>query len=281
MPLYFQNVDTNEAAFHRLQENPCSILDFARLALAPGEEFEGHTGDCETLLVALSGLADVTACGVEHASVGGRRSPFDGKPHAVYMPPDCAYHVRVSAEGAAFDAALTMARASDGTAPFLIEPDHVLVGKHGISNFSRSYHELLVKGQHLGRKVSRLIVGETYTPSGNWSSYPPHRHDVAGVQDNMAMEEMCYFRVQPAGGWGLARHYTEDGDIDAAYTIKDNTVLTIPRGYHTIVSAPGYTTYCLWFLAGATRERVAITDPNTAWVSDAIPMIRNIEENLS
>ena len=95
------------------------------------------------------------------------------------------------------------------------------------------------------------------------------------------MEEMYYFRVAPNDGWGLAKYYTDDKSIDEVYTVKDDTILMMPKGYHTVVSAPGYTTYYLWFLAGGTRTQATVDDPNVGWVSRAIPMIRNIEENLS
>jgi len=278
--MYFDRVET-QIGMNPLSDNPCQLLDFAKLVLEPGGEYEGNTGDAEALLVVLSGQANVTACGVEHANVGGRPNVFAGKPHAVYMPPDCAYHVAVPKDGRQFEAALPMAKADDGSAPFLIEPDQVRTGKWGISNFSRSFHQILVQGQHPGRRVHRLIVGETFTPSGNWSTYPPHRHEHDDPPHEVFMEEMYYFRVAPNDGWGLAKYYTDDGSIDDVYTVKDDTILMMPRGYHTVVSAPGYTTYYLWFLAGNTRTQATVDDPNVGWVGRAIPMIRNIEENLS
>ena len=174
-----------------------------------------------------------------------------------------------------------MAKAEDGSAPFQIQPDQVRTGKWGISNFSRTFHQILVQGQHPGRRVHRLIVGETFTPSGNWSTYPPHRHEHDNPPHEAFMEEMYYFRVAPNDGWGLAKYYTDDESIDEVYTVKDDTILMMPKGYHTVVSAPGYTTYYLWFLAGDTRTQATVDDPNVGWVSRAIPMIRNIEENLS
>jgi 5-deoxy-glucuronate isomerase len=278
--VFFEHV-RQESGLNAIKENPCTLLDFAKLVLDPGGEYEGDTGDREALLVVLSGQANITAGGVELAHVGGRPSVFSGKPHAVYMPPKCAYRVTVPATSRRFEAAIPMAKASDGAPPFMISPEHVLSGKWGISNFSRTYHQILVQGQHPGRLISRLIVGETFTPSGNWSTYPPHRHENDNPPHEAFMEEMYYFRVSPGDGWGLAKYYTDDGSIDKAYTVKDDTILKMPNGYHTVVSAPGYTTYYLWFLAGNTRTQAAVDDPTVGWVSRAIPMIKNIEENLS
>jgi len=278
--MYFDRVET-QIGLNPLGENPCRLLDFAKVVLEPGGEYEGNTGDAEALLVVLSGQAHVSACGVEHANVGGRPNVFAGKPHAVYMPPNCAYRIAVPEDGRRFEAALPMAKADDGSAPFLIEPNQVRSGKWGISNFSRAFHQILVQGQHPGRRVHRLIVGETFTPSGNWSTYPPHRHEHDNPPHEVFMEEMYYFRVAPTDGWGLAKYYTDDESIDDVYTVKDDTILMMPKGYHTVVSAPGYTTYYLWFLAGDTRTQATVDDPNVGWVGRAVPMIRNIEENLS
>jgi len=278
--MYFASI-ANQSGSNPPETNPCQLLDFAKITLNPGETYEGNTGDREALLVILNGVATVSAGGVDFEKVGGRPNVFAGKPHSVYMPPGCQYAIRVPSDGIRFEAALPMAAAEDGSPPFLIQPEDVRTGKWGISNFSRSFRQILVKGQHPGRKISRLIVGETLTPSGNWSTYPPHRHEFDNLPTEAYMEEMYYFRVAPNDGWGLAKYYTDDGSIDEAYTVKDDTILMMPKGYHTVVSAPGYTTYYLWFLAGNTRTQATVDDPNVGWVSRAIPMIQNIEENLS
>jgi len=277
---YFIDVKS-EDGLNELSENPCNLLGFAKLSLPPGGELSGNTGDREALLVVLCGTASIQANGVEFANVGGRPNVFSGKPHSIYLPPGSNYSVSVPSDRGPFEAALPMAKAEDGCPPFLIEPDQVRSGKWGISNFSRVFHQILVQGQHPGRRVSRLIVGETFTPSGNWSTYPPHRHEFDNPPHEVFMEEMYYFRVAPKEGWGLAKYYNDDRSIDEAYTVKDDTILMMPTGYHTVVSAPGYTTYYMWFLAGNTRTQAVVDDPDVGWVSRAIPMIRNIEENLS
>ena len=278
--MYFTNIKNTEG-INSLDANPCKLLDFAKLSLGPGESYEGTTDEHEVLLVVLNGIATITAGGVEFGRVGGRPNVFSGKPYSVYMPPGCSFLVSVPADGKQFEAALPMAQAEDGSAPFLISPDDVETGKWGISNFSRKFHKIMVKGQHPGRRISRLIVGETFTPSGNWSTYPPHRHEIDNLPHESFMEEMYYFRVSPSDGWGMAKYYTDDRSIDETYTVKDDTILMMPKGYHTVVSAPGYTTYYLWFLAGNTRTQAAVDDPQVGWVARTIPIIKNIEENLS
>ena len=278
--MYFEALKS-EQGLNLIADNPCELLNFGKLVLLPGERYTGNTGEHEALLVVLQGKASIEAGGVIFPDVGARPSVFAGKPHSVYLPPDCSYTLTVPEGTTPFEAALPMARAQEEAVPFLIEPSQVVVGKWGISNFSRTYHQILVKGLHGEQMVSRLIVGETFTPSGNWSTYPPHRHEKDNLPHEVFMEEMYYFRVSPPDGWGLAKYYTDDESVDEVYTVKDNTILKMPRGYHTVVSAPGYTTYYLWFLAGNTRTQAAVADPHVGWVDRAIPMIRNIEENLS
>jgi len=278
--MYFENIDQGEG-LNLLKENPCQLLDFGKLIVPPGGEYQGNTGDNEAVLVVLSGVAAVEAGNEKFAKVGGRPSVFTGKPYSVYLPPECEYKVQVNDDVAPFKAALALAKADTGGRPFLIPPEDVVVGKWGVSNFSRTYHQILVKGLQPDHPVHRIIVGETFTPSGNWSTYPPHKHEKDDLPREVFMEEMYYFKVNPPDGWGLAKHYTDDRSIDNVYTVRDETILKMPKGYHTVVSAPGYTTYYLWFLAGNTRTQAVVSDPEVGWVNRVVPVIKNIEENLS
>ena len=85
-------------------------------------------------------------------------------------------------------------------------------------------------------------------------------------------EEMYFFKVSPSDGFGLARHYDET--MDTTHTVKDNTILMVPKGYHTVVSAPGYMTYYLWFLAGNHRTQAVAEDAALTWVGKTVPMLK-------
>ena len=122
--------------------------------------------------------------------------------------------------------------------------------------------------------AARLIVGETYTPSGNWSTYPPHKHEADDLPREAYHEEMYFFKVNPGDGFGLTRFYNDE--VDTGYIVRDNTILMMPNGYHTVVSAPGYTTYYLWFLAGNHRTQAVIEDANVGWVSKTVSMLRDL-----
>jgi len=273
--MYFEKLPQEEG-LNTLRENPCRLLNFGKLILSDGNSYNGNSEDNEILMVILGGVCTVRVAEKVYEDVGNRPSVFAGKPYSIYVPPKTEFQMSVD-KGLKVELALTFAKSSEPAETFLITPDEVKTGKWGISNFSRTYHAILVQTK---TKVNRLIVGETFTPSGNWSTYPSHRHEHDNFPKEVFMEEMYYFKVQPENGWGLTKFYTEEKDIDYVFTVEDETILKMPKGYHTVVSAPGYTTYYLWFLAGNTRVQAPYADPSLAWVARTIPMIKNIEENL-
>jgi 5-deoxy-glucuronate isomerase len=109
------------------------------------------------------------------------------------------------------------------------------------------------------------VIGETYNPSGNWSSYPPHKHEreVPGLESKH--EEVYYFRMNPAQGFALMRLYQDEGR-DQAVVVEDGDTVLLPNGYHPVVAAPGYQAYYLWILAGEKRALLMHDDPKHAWV---------------
>jgi 5-deoxy-glucuronate isomerase len=113
-----------------------------------------------------------------------------------------------------------------------------------------------------------LLVVEVITPSGNWSSYPPHKHDVHDMPREADLEEIYYYRIDHPDGFGLQRLYAADGSIDEAFVIHDGDLLLVPYGYHAFVMAQGYTGYYLNVLAGdePVRTMQPSDDPKHAWV---------------
>ncbi|MFN3391075.1 MAG: 5-deoxy-glucuronate isomerase [Meiothermus ruber] len=250
-----------------LADEACQLLAFAKLNLEAGQSYEGETGEREILLVALSGKAELEVGGRKFAPIGGRPSVFAGSPHSVYLPRGQRFRVRALTR---FEAALPSAPSDLETEPYEIRPEQVSTGRWGTLNFTRQFREILVEPD--GRPASRLIVGETITPSGNWSTYPPHKHETAQGSE-VFHEEMYYFRISSPEGWGLTRHYSPERGYDQTYVVKDETLLSIPHGYHTYVSAPGYTGYYLWFLAGDGRRQGVRFDPDLAWVQKTVGMV--------
>ncbi len=267
---YFATVPT-ENGLNQLPENPCKLLDFQLLILEDGETHQAHSGDRELLAVLLGGKADFTVNGQTFAKVGGRPNVFAGKPHGVYIP--CGVDYAVKGNGRV-QIGLCSAPSELQTKPYVITPGQVTSGVWGAANFSRNFHQILTATGQPDLPAARLIVGETYTPSGNWSTYPPHKHEVEDLPREAYHEEMYYFKVNPGDGFGMSRFYNDE--VDTGYVVRDNTILMMPNGYHTVVSAPGYTTYYLWFLAGNHRVQAVVEDANVGWVSKTVSMLRDL-----
>lgn len=254
---YFTHLNQQPGA-NKLPYNPCQLLDFTLLVLNPGESYSAHTAEREVLAVLLGGQATFVAGDHTFEAVGGRANVFDGAPHSVYLPTGTAYEITAVT---ACEIALASAPSDLQTAPYVITPEQVVTGVWGDKNYTRHFHQILVESAQPDLPARRLIVGETYTPSGNWSTYPAHKHEVDNLPHEAYHEEMYYFRVTPADGFGITRFYREaEGTAATNYTVRDNSILMLPHGYHTYVGAPGFQSYYLWFLAGEHRTQAVVAD---------------------
>lgn len=265
---YFENVPS-ASGLNSVADNPFKFLDFNLLILADGQSQAGATGDRELLAVILGGKGTFAVNGQTFANVGGRANAFAGKPHSVYLP--CGSDWQITAHGR-LEVGLVSAPSDLQTPAYVIGPERVTTGVWGAANFSRNFHQILTLAGQPDLPARRLIVGETFTPSGNWSTYPPHKHEVDDLPREAYHEELYFFKVSPADGFGLTRYY--NGAVDTSYVVRDNTILMAPNGYHTVASAPGYTTYYLWALAGNHRIQATADDPALAWVGRTVPMLK-------
>ena len=268
---YFASLESRPG-LNALPYNPCRLLDLNLLVLPDGEQFASQTGEREVLAVILGGKATFEVGGKRFEKVGGRPNVFAGKPHSVYLPAGVDY--TVTAEGPV-EIGITSAPSDLEAEPYVIGPERVTNGVWGAANFKRYFHQILTLTAQPDLPARRLIVGETFTPSGNWSTYPPHKHEVDDLPREAFQEEMYFFKVSPADGFGMCHYYNGQGE-EVNFTVRDNTIMMAPTGYHTVVSAPGYTTYYLWFLAGEHRIQAVEGDPALDWVGRTIPMLREL-----
>ena len=260
------------AGLNTLPTNPCKLLKFDFLRLAPGKTYSGESRDREILAVLLGGRASFEIGTKCFENVGGRPHVFSGKPHSVYIPAKSKFTVKAES---AVEIALPSAPSDLVVEPYVIAPSQVANGVWGAANFKRYYHQILTLASQPELPARRLIVGETFTPSGNWSTYPPHKHQVDDLPREAYHEEMYFFKVSPNDGFGICHYYNEEGE-EENFTIRDNSIHMMPRGYHTVVSAPGYTTYYLWFLAGNQRVQGAVDDPKVGWVNKTVAMLKEL-----
>jgi 5-deoxy-glucuronate isomerase len=182
----------------------------------------------------------------------------------VYLPIESTFKV-INTGTEELHAALCGTPSPTNYEPLMVQPNEVWARAVGQDNWHREVHDIVVKNAE-GR-VHRIIVGETFNDPGNWSSYPPHKHDhfEQGVEANM--EEVYYYRLNPAQGFGVQSIYTNDGSRNEAYRVQDGDTFLVPGGYHPVCAGGGYRLYYLWMMAGETdRVMIPHDDPNHQWL---------------
>lgn len=234
-------------------------LSFEIRRLAAGECFTAETGNRELATVVLGGQCTVDSTEGSFEAIGGRAHVFAGLPYTLYLPPGAAFTAR--AETAA-ELAFCYSRAEKRFPARLVTPADVRVEIRGGGNATRQIVHILEPDF----PAHRLLVCEVYTPSGNWSSYPPHKHDEHRPPEEVDLEEIYYYRIDRPEGFAIQRVYTRDGRLDVTLTVRDSELVLVPEGYHPVVAAPGYNVYYLNALAGSARSMAASDDPDYAWV---------------
>jgi 5-deoxy-glucuronate isomerase len=170
----------------------------------------------------------------------------------------------VSAASDTCEVALCWAPAERGVEPALISAKDVKVLKRGSGQTERTIHNILMED----RPAESLLVTEVITPGGNWSSYPPHKHDTDDPPRETYLEETYYHRMKRPEGFAVQLVYTDDRSLDEALKVGDGDVVLVPRGYHPVAAGPGYDLYYLNVMAGPTRRWLVTTDPRHSWQLD-------------
>jgi 5-deoxy-glucuronate isomerase len=232
--------------------------------LAAGGTVAVDSADDELLVLPLSGAAVVVVDG-ERFALTGRASVFAGVTDFVYVPRDSRVEI-TSAGGGRF--ALPSARAERRLTARYGPAEDVPVELRGAGAASRQVNNFCSPEAFA---ADRLIAVEVLTPGGNWSSYPPHKHDRQSDTES-ALEEIYYFEVAGADGLAYQRVYASSPErpIDVCTEVGTGDVVLIPHGYHgPSMAAPGYDLYYLNVMAGP-GERVwrFCDDPAQAWIRD-------------
>jgi 5-deoxy-glucuronate isomerase len=228
-----------------------SRIHFAVRQLAAGATWAGLSRREERCLVLLRGTFDVS-WSTGSARVGPRADVFNGYPHAVYLPSNTAFRV-VAPE--ACEIADCRAPAGRAFEPRVIRPEDCGCEIRGGGNATRQIVDIMPPGF----PAERLLLCEVFTPGGNWSSYPPHKHDTDDPPREADLEEVYYFRYQDPDGYGFQRLYNRRRDHTLRVTHGD--VVAVRDGFHPFVTAYGYDAYYLNVLAGDRRSMAASDDP--------------------
>lgn len=233
-------------------------MSFFVRRLAPKAEWTCGAIAEESAIVLLGGTCTVDL-GSGPAPIGGRRDVFDGLPYAVYLP---------AGTKARFVATTTCEFAecrvpsSAKLQPRIVTPDDVTASLRGGGNASRQIVDVLPPSF----PGDRIIAVEVYTPSGNWSSFPPHKHEVHNPPQEADLDEIYYYRMRHPSAYAHQRLYSSDGTRDTVVTAHDGDAVLIRDGYHPVVAGHGYDVYYLNFIAGSERSLANTIDPAHAWV---------------
>ena len=256
------------------EEAGWDYIYFQARRLSAGRSWSFQSGEHELAIVILSGKFSVASNRGEWLGIE-RESVWTGAATAVYLPRHTQFTITAEQDS---EYAVTWVATDEDHDPWLIQSQDVSVSVRGGDNVSRQINDLLPPGS----PVHRLVLVEVYTPSGNWSSYPPHKHDVhiedeAGNLIEADLEEVYFYKLDKPNGYAYQRVYTDDNSpmqqagnpIDALVKAENNCAVLVPEGYHPVVSAPGYTTYYLNVLAGSAQSLANQDDPNFTWVKYA------------
>ncbi len=261
--------------FGKIQTLGFEFLGFEVRKLALGQRYEESTGGRELGIVVLGGKCSVETSGASWKNIGKRANVFDGLPYAVYLPISTCYSVTADSN---CDLAFCYCRAENAYPAQLVTPADIEVEIRGGGNATRQINHIF-KPEF---SADRLLIVEVYTPSGNWSSYPPHKHDVHNPPAEVDLEEIYYYRIDKPEGYAIQKVYTANRRLDHTLTVRDGELVLIPEGYHPVVAAHGYNVYYLNALAGSARSMAASDDPDYAWVRQTwrekdprLPLVRD------
>ncbi len=234
--------------------------------LARSEIWRHATGEHEVALVLLGGRGTLRSNRGEW-SFGRRPHVFAGMPYTLYLPRQTAFELTAQSE--TLEVAHCWVPTDQDHLPHLVTPEQVNIEVRGGGNATRQINSIIPPGFD----CHRIVCVEVYTPGGNWSSYPGHKHDVhleneAGEVIEADLSELYYYKIDKPQGYAIQHIYTGDRSLDAIVAARDNDFVLVPEGYHPVSAPWGYNVYYLNFLAGSAQSLACTDDPDHAWVKE-------------
>lgn len=256
----YQNITSKEAGW--------IFLNFGAKKIKKGEVWKHHTSENEMCIVLLGGKFSISSKFGEWMTENSRQDVFSGLPHAAYLPPDTDFVLTSLSEEV--DIAYGFTPAQNNFNGYFITPQ--IVNGYGIElrggdNASRQINSILPPGS----KCSKLVCVEVYTPSGNWSSFPAHKHDNRKVNESgkvieAELDEIYFYKFDKPQGFALQKVYTDDHSLNEIAEPHMNDAVLVPKGYHPVAAGHGYNTYYLNFLAGSDQLLANTDDPDHKWI---------------
>lgn len=238
-------------------------INYSVRRLIHGQYWQGQTGDREAAFVVLGGRISVD-WGEGPKTIGSRPNVFSGYPYAAYLP--CHTSFEISAETSC-EFADARVGSTARLKPRIVTPADCRVEIRGGGNATRQIIDIIPANF----PADKLLVCEVFTPSGNWSSYPPHKHDVHNPPTEVDLDETYYYRLDHPDAFAFQRLYDAAGTHDETLKIVDGDLVLMKEGYHPFVTAHGYNAYYLNVLAGSARSFAASDDPKYAHLKKSWP----------
>ncbi len=248
-------------------------LSFRAFALAEGEAVLLDRPDQEAAIVTISGGGvEIGLDDGPSLELAGRPSVFEGMPWSAYIPAGTTARIigrPIPGRRAVVAVAQAPLTGRDGvsTEPIVVRPDDVEIEIRGAGNATRQVNNIMMPGF----PADRLLICEVFTPSGNWSGWPPHKHDVDDPPREAVLEETYFYQFSRPEGWAIQRVYHRDGSRDRLMPVRHGDLVIVDQGYHPFASTQGYDAYYLNALAGDRRTMANTDDPDLAWVRSLWP----------
>ena len=267
-------------------------LNFAARRIKKNDIWIHNTNEHEICIVLLGGKFKLSSEYGEWVTENSRKDVFSGLPHAAYLPPNTKFSLTALSEKT--DIACGFTLGTNAFEGYFIDPE--MVNNYGIElrggdNASRQINSILPPGSN----CNKLVCVEVYTPSGNWSSFPAHKHDERKIDENgnlteANLEETYFYKFDKPQGFAFQKIYTDDRSLNEIAEPRNNDVVMVPKGYHPVSAGHGYNTYYLNFLAGSDQSLANTDDPDHKWIygtwksmDDRLPLVsldmNNDEEN--
>ena len=240
-------------------------LNFEARLMQKHVVWEGDTGENEYGIILLSGDYSITTNKGSWQTTNGRKSVFEGIAHTLYLPAHTSFSLR--AESDVLDIAAGWCKATKDFPPRFKTPEEAAIEIRGGDNATRQINSLIEPG--FGS--SQLVAVEVYTPSGNWSSFPAHKHDerktdAEGSLTEACLEEFYFYKIDKETGYAIQQVYTSDNSLNELMQVRTNDIVMVPKGYHPVAAAHGYNCYYLNFLAGSDQSLANTPDPDHEWI---------------
>ena len=243
------------------ENTPLEYVGFKVVDLAPGAKYKEELGKVECCILALTGKINVSDQEKTFNHIGTRESVFEKKPtDSVYVSNDRSFEVEAVSQARV---ALCYSPSNNQLPTKLFKAEENGIEHRGKYNNKRLVHNILPDSNP---SANSLLVVEVYTESGNWSSYPPHKHDKDNLPYESFLEETYYHEINPKQGFVFQRVYTDDRSIDETMTVENGDVVLVPAGYHPVGVPDGYESYYLNVMAGPKRIWKFHNEPAHEWI---------------